>query len=190
MAAAVLAVGTIACSSSDNSGTPAGPRANHDHWHAAYAISICGIEQPFLTDVQPDTLGIHTHGDGIIHVHPFVDTVAGDGANLGAFLQQVGAVLADSKLSLPDGTTLEEGHDSCGDQRGQLVVAAWHDASAADDGKAPDEIRTKNLTDLRLRDGEAITIAFQPSGGAIPGPSDAAARVQLVTDVLPSTASS
>src|SRR5262245_34176007 len=32
--------------------------------------------QPF-TDATQDTLGIHTHGDGLIHIHPFTDSVAG-----------------------------------------------------------------------------------------------------------------
>ena len=40
-----------------------------DHWHAAYGIYICGtLEPPFTDDADPN--GIHTHGDGVIHIHP------------------------------------------------------------------------------------------------------------------------
>src|SRR4051812_17381876 len=40
---------------------------------------------PF-TDATQDALGIHTHGDGLIHIHPFTDSAAGRKATLGIFL--------------------------------------------------------------------------------------------------------
>jgi len=36
-----------------------------------------------VSDAQQDVLGIHTHGDGLIHIHPFSDSAAGVNANLG-----------------------------------------------------------------------------------------------------------
>ena len=52
------------------------PVPNKDHWHVAYAVYICGKFQPPITN-QTDPVGIHTHGDSVIHVHPFVDSSAG-----------------------------------------------------------------------------------------------------------------
>ncbi|MGH2685267.1 MAG: hypothetical protein ACRDJP_07365, partial [Actinomycetota bacterium] len=46
------------------------PRIN-EHWHAAYGVNICGDWDQPLVDTQNDRLGIHTHEDGIIHIHPF-----------------------------------------------------------------------------------------------------------------------
>src|SRR5688500_3304374 len=43
--------------------------AKRDHWHAAYGVYLCDTFQPPLTN-ERDPLGIHTHGDGVIHIHP------------------------------------------------------------------------------------------------------------------------
>ena len=49
-----------------------------EHWHAAYGIFIC---DRFVTNVadkgQDDPLGIHTHEDGLVHIHPFSNAAAG-----------------------------------------------------------------------------------------------------------------
>ena len=72
------------------------PAKPSDHWHAAFAVDICGKEQPPVQDGPVDKLGIHTHGDGVIHIHPFVTRAAGKGANLGRFFTQVGMKVTDS----------------------------------------------------------------------------------------------
>ena len=41
-----------------------------DHWHAAYGIYICGEYLPNMSvGVDPDPGGIHSHQDGVIHIH-------------------------------------------------------------------------------------------------------------------------
>jgi len=51
------------------------PIANQDHWHAAYGVYICDkFIDSFQHGADPnaaDPLGIHSHGDGVIHIHPF-----------------------------------------------------------------------------------------------------------------------
>ena len=94
--AAVVVIGlgivVYARSSSTSAGsnsTP--PRAQlsagqpYDHWHAAFATDICGKEQPPVADAHEDTLGIHTHQDGLIHIHPFATRSAGKGAKMSRF---------------------------------------------------------------------------------------------------------
>src|SRR5262245_2607966 len=41
-----------------------------DHWHAAYGFYVCDKFLAPVTDLDPtkDELGIHTHGDGLIHI--------------------------------------------------------------------------------------------------------------------------
>ena len=75
-----------------------------DHWHAAYAIDICGSIQPPLTN-DADPNGTHTHGDGVIHIHPFSSGGAGENATLGAFLDGAGIKLTDTQLTVGDQTT-------------------------------------------------------------------------------------
>ena len=41
-----------------------------DHWHSAYTVYDCGMPvAEFTSTTDPD--GIHTHQDGLIHIHPF-----------------------------------------------------------------------------------------------------------------------
>ena len=63
------------------------PIANQDHWHTAYGVYIC---DKFITAFPhgldqnaADPLGIHSHGDGVIHIHPFSSTTSGKNATLG-----------------------------------------------------------------------------------------------------------
>ena len=53
---------------------PAGDPGLEDHWHTAYNIFVCDevIPTVFTNDSEDDRTGIHTHGDGLIHIHPFV----------------------------------------------------------------------------------------------------------------------
>ena len=151
------------------------PRAGEDHWHAAYGVYVCDAFQPPLSDAGPDTLGIHTHTDGIVHIHPFLNGAAGSNAKYGVFFDMVGLTLDNSKLTLPDGTAYEEGTDTCGvegeEEDGRLVVARWAQADEALDGKEPSEIITENFDGIRFRaDCEAFTVAFVPEGADIPAP--------------------
>lgn len=62
-----------------------------DHWHAVYRISICGQ----VLDPIPSTsagLGIHTHGDGLIHSHPASVSQTGGNADLDHFFQATGRI--------------------------------------------------------------------------------------------------
>src|SRR6476619_3770453 len=63
------------------SGNTTPPVANKDHWHAAYGVYLCDQFAPPITDTR-DPKGIHTHGDGIIHIHPFVRSSSGNNATL------------------------------------------------------------------------------------------------------------
>lgn len=145
-----------------------------DHWHAAYGIAKCGdfvfdTEATYLTDAGPDALGIHTHADGVIHVHPFTDSAAGRNARMRLFFDQVGIDVSDSKVTFPDGTTWDESKDTCtvdGEEvRAQIVLAKWNDVQDAVDGEKPNDIRTEDLGDVRFTaDGEYYTLALVPEG--------------------------
>jgi hypothetical protein len=141
-----------------------------DHWHAAYGVSKCGQilfdgEGQFFTDAQADTLGIHTHGDGVIHIHPFVDSSAGRNARLGLFFDQVGLQISDSKVTFPNGDTWDESKDTCPvdgeDEQGEIVLAKWNDAQDAADGEKPNEVVTDDFGATRFQnDREYYQLAF------------------------------
>jgi len=71
-----------------------------DHWHAAYAIYIGNTRQPNIpTFTGPEET--HTHGDGIIHMHPFITAGEGRGSSVGNFFKYGGGQLSDDTLQVP-----------------------------------------------------------------------------------------
>ena len=115
-----------------------------DHWHSAYGIYICDQYIPSMSvGVEPDPGGIHTHQDGVIHIHPFQTATTGRNARLGDFFAQTGLEVTSSKIQLPDdpalgdnsGKTFENG-DECPDgQEGVVKVLVWDNAAGTDNAK-------------------------------------------------------
>jgi hypothetical protein len=142
---------------------------------------------PF-TDASEDVLGIHTHGDGVIHIHPFADSAAGKKATLGVFLDQVGVSMTNDTLTLPDGTIYKEGETKCqGGKDGELQVAKWNNVNDAAQGSKPNEIFTSGFDQIHLGENESFTIAFMPAGSTIPAKPDVTSRIANVSDLGPST---
>jgi hypothetical protein len=152
------------------------PIANQDHWHAAYGIYVCGEWQAPIPEFENPN-GIHTHGDGVVHIHPFSDAAAGKNARLGEFLDSAGVELSNDKLVLGD-DTWEEGKDECDGKDAELVVAKWEDVETTE--KKPSLIPS-DFGDTRFRDdGEGYTIAFMPEGdNDIPKPESSAELASL-----------
>jgi hypothetical protein len=165
----VLGVLLIAFARADRREATAVPPQIGDHWHAAFGITLCGEVSPPILEFE-NREGVHTHGDGVIHIHPFSSNGAGRNATLGLFLKGGNIELSDTAISVGD-KRFENG-DKCGDKEGRVVVAKWD--RAQDDTEEP-ELFTEDLTDIRfLKDGEAYTIAFAPEGEEIAKPESAA----------------
>ncbi|WP_436792964.1 hypothetical protein [Actinospongicola halichondriae] len=155
------------------------PLANEDHWHSAYGVFICDQMEPQLPEfIAPQNGGNHTHGDGLLHIHPFATSRSGKNATLVNWFADAGValggggVLEDDRLELPAGKTYEEGTDTCEGLDGDPIVqvAVWESAQAGLDGADP-VIVTENFDEIRFdADGQAFTIAFAPEGTEIPLP--------------------
>ncbi len=106
----IVAVFLVRGSNEDaSSGAPRAPDAATnepgDHWHTAFQVDICGewltaqpqFEKPADNPGQTANVGIHTHGDDLIHTHPFVVSEEGSNATLGKFADYGGwSVSSDS----------------------------------------------------------------------------------------------
>ena len=66
---------------------PQGARVNLDFWTAPLGVNVCGT---WLANAQAAGLdtGVHSHGDGLIYIHPFTAAEAGNHATLGLFLER------------------------------------------------------------------------------------------------------
>ena len=166
----LLGLGLIFYARNNNQANAATPPVLGDHWHAAYGFYICGAFIPsFTKGLDPnaaDPLGIHSHGDGVIHIHPFSSETSGKNATLGKYLDWEGVKLSSDELVLPNnGGTYKTG-DKCPEgtpdagKAGTLKAAVWQNVQNGTD--APKIF----ITDFRNihfdRDGMGITVAFVP----------------------------
>jgi hypothetical protein len=97
--AGALALAAVAIALVDsNVGKESGPTTGV-HLHAPYAIYIGGQLQPPIPEVLTP-MGVHTHGDGVIHIHPTVPANAGN-ARIGNFFGDIGGKLTVTELRIP-----------------------------------------------------------------------------------------
>jgi len=144
----------------------------NDHWHLSYGIYDCRDESfaAPLADPQTSNSGIHTHGQGVIHIHPYSSTATGNAATLGTFFEAVNETLDDDELTFPDRDALTEDGATC-DGEDAILHAARFEPGATE----PIEVLTEDLSSLRFRaDQEAIVIALVPADADIPLPPDGA----------------
>jgi len=146
-----------------------------DHIHQAVAFNACGAFLPNIPLFE-SVIGIHTHNDGVIHIHPFSQLGVGANATFERYLRDVRdggleASLSNTKLEYL-GETYEEGETECeGVDDPVLRVGYW--ANVQDETSEP-EITTGGFGDRRLTtDGAGITVYFGDKDADIPKPPNA-----------------
>lgn len=189
VAIVVLGIGVVVFARNQNAGVGDNdepPRARlsdssaYDHWHASFATSVCGKEQAVPQDVQEDILGIHTHGDGLAHIHPFSVRASGERATLGKFFDQVGLVVTDDGFKGPDDKVFKAGETTCGGKPTELVLAHWKDATTAASNE-PDKIIRSDFASVRFSENYgAFTLALVPKGSTHLAPPAASPDTALL----------
>ena len=136
-----------------------------DHWHSVYDIYVCDSFRSKVV-LENDPNGIHTHGDGLLHIHPFNKLASGRDAVLGEFFSAFGGRIDDASVVLDTGEELVEGAD-CGGQPTVLKVARFD----ADDLERDPEVVTEDLAGVRfVKNREAFTVAMVPADVVPPAP--------------------
>jgi hypothetical protein len=210
--AVVIIVGVVAVVLTRGGGNSAGsgpPRAVNqatntpgDHWHTALDVNVCGqwldpppaFEKPYDSPNQVANAGIHSHGDGLIHTHPFQPSEGGSNATVGKFFSYGGWGISADSIDLggsssdttnlhgqwkgpssdPKKTTWKSG-DTCpfGQYKGQKVEMTWYV-----DGKQ----MTGNPADYHQQNGETIAVYFLPKGAEKPFPPNACSAFDNISD--------
>lgn len=142
-----------------------------DHIHTAYGVNVCGEFKGPLPEFG-GPLGIHTHGDGLIHVEPTSELAVGTNAVLDRFLEGAADGGVDVEVSSNKvtylGETIEEGVTDCeGVDDPQWRLGYWSDASAA----APEVITGGFGDQLLTVDGAALTLYYGAPDADIPKPT-------------------
>jgi len=166
------------------SGTPG------DHWHTFVGIDVCGewlanppaFEKPTGAPSTANNAGIHSHGDGLIHTHPFVSSEAGRNATIGKFFSYGGWGLSGSSIdawagpaSKPTQKSWSNG-DSCpfGRDKGKKIKMVW---------KVDGKTRQGNPADYHQQNGVILALYFVPKGAATPLPPTACKALQNIGDL-------
>jgi hypothetical protein len=153
-----------------------------DHIHQAFAVNICGEFEPAIPTFE-SKIGIHTHADGVIHIHPASQLGVGANATLGRFFDN-GREEGGLELELSDtrvdylGTVAEEGETECeGVDDPVWRMAYWADV---EDPASEPEITTGDFAGKRLTEnGSGITLFFGDPDADIPKPPSAAQLTEL-----------
>jgi hypothetical protein len=127
------------------------PRAGRDHWHAAYEIYLCGQLQPPAPFWSG---GVHTHDDGIIHIHPLQAFEEGRGARLVKWFEYGGGLLTLDELRVPGQTQTIRNGFSCPDGQPGLIQVSVNGE------------RLRDWTEYVPQDGDRIVISFGPQPDA------------------------
>lgn len=141
-----------------------------EHWHAAYGFFICDNFVSPLADNGRDPLGIHTHGDGVIHVHPFSQAASGARAVADQFFRAMGITVTRSRIEIGD-SKWAEGKDKCGGEPGVVRVLVNGKELQGDPGT------------VHFEDNQLIVFAFAAEDTEIPPTPPSSAQLNQLTDV-------
>lgn len=162
----------------------AAPVVNKDHWHAYLGVNVCGNWLPAAPAFE-SPMGIHSHGDGLMHIHPYSSAAAGKNATVGRFLEDndgAGWQLDSTSMKLWDGVQHQDG-STCpsGEFKGQKANLVWATGHYGEPwtGKP----RSGNPADFNPQNADIVAIAFLPKGQKIPEPPDAESALANIEDL-------
>lgn len=149
----------------------ASPVQNLDHWHGVYGVYSCNITDgdkylPPFQSTQDDT-GIHSHGDGLMHIHPFFELSSGDNATLERWMAEMNIEIT------PEAITVNNVYDPpvqlaagqpCADGTGiaEIKLLRWeYDFQAQAEDRPDPEVITENFGDVHFdHDREVYLFAY------------------------------
>ncbi len=134
-----------------------------DHWHMAWGVYVCDKFVPLPEPTGNDPVGVHTHGDGLIHIHPFKEAAAGKNAIMARFFETENLKVGNNGIKL--GTTTYFGGKDCGGKKTKLSVFRWKSRAS----KSP-EVVTGDASKIALVEQQMIVFALVPEGATVPAP--------------------
>jgi hypothetical protein len=138
-----------------------------DHWHAAVGVNLCGTWQPNVPSYEPTpNTGVHSHGDGYIHLHPYSAAGAGRNANVGLFYRQAGDKVSAAEIKY--GKRTYKNGDACDTVDNKPGEVRWSVNGQEKQGDPAAYVPN---------DRDVIAIAFIPKDGQIGTPPIATSGV-------------
>jgi hypothetical protein len=170
------------------------------HWHSAYGIFKCDAYEPPIDGYEfADPVGLHSHDDGLIHIHPFLLRVSGAKAELGQWMDSVylkaskgelkyptpGNRTRTGSVSVPSDFVTLKAKNACKDKKGKTVESeislyVWDsekDKSAS--------VYGGGFGNVRVGENKLYAFVIAPKGTKIPKPPSAAALAKPSDVVSP-----
>lgn len=169
-----------------------------EHWHGYLAVNVCGrwLDPAPAFEPRADrpgvNAGLHSHGDGLMHAHPFASDEAGAHATVGQFLTEGGWSASPSRLALWDEAVHRAGAACTAPASSPAAPAAalagparitWKAAPVA--ARWPRRAQHGDVAEHRIVDDEVVAVYYGPPGMATPRPPGARAALAHLTDVAP-----
>ena len=197
----IVGVALVVLSYNDRQSAAQAPPKLGDHWHAFLGFDVCGNwlhhtpadskDKGVGTPAFESTMGIHSHGDGLMHIHPFSSAATGKRATVGRFLHDnegAGWDLSATSMVLWDGPEHRNGA-KCG--TGASAKPAEVQWIVGHRGKPwPTKPRTGDPASFRPADGDIIGVYFLPKGDTLVEPPGAEEALKNITDVAGSSTGS
>ncbi len=126
-----------------------------DHWHAPFQFFVCGEKQP---NARTWESGVHTHADGIMHIHPFQTYEEGSGARMVKWFEYGGGKLTTTSINMPGSSRTWKNGDTCPDGTpGELQVFVTRVGASAEE-----RLQGSDLTRFIPHDGDRTRFVFGP----------------------------
>jgi hypothetical protein len=183
----VVGVALVVWSVADRKDASATPPKLGDHWHSYLGVNVCGEWLVDAPEFHPRAgeagvnAGLHSHGDGLIHVHPFGSDETGDNATVGRFIDYGGWQLSGSSFTLWDGQEHKNGQ-KCGEGAdAKPAEVQWTVGRFGEPWKGTP--RTGNPADYKPRNGDIIAIYLLPKGEKLEEPPKAEDSLTSISDL-------
>jgi hypothetical protein len=187
--AAVVVVGVVlvALSASTNkSAAEVSPKIG-EHWHGYLGVNVCGTWLPDapefenVADSPTIRAGIHSHGDGLMHAHPYSSSEAGKNATVGKYLSEGGWKLSESSMTLWDSATHANGDTCTIGAKKQKAVVQW--ATGFPGKPWSGKPMSGDPSKYKFEDNQIVAVYFLPAGSKLPKPPGADDALANITDV-------
>jgi hypothetical protein len=164
----------------------AAPRIG-DHWHAFLGVDVCGTWLPNAPAFEPRAnepslrAGLHSHGDGLMHIHPFSSDEAGTKATVGRFITYGGWNLADSSFKLWDSQDHKNGQKCGTGANAKPAEVQWTVGSFGKPWTGTP--RSGNPADYHPKNGDIVSVYLLPKSTKLPKPPGADKALANIEDL-------
>ena len=183
----VIGLALVVASVSDRKASADSPPQIGDHWHAYLGVNVCGQWLPNAPEFAERaneaglSAGLHSHGDGLMHVHPHGSDETGDRATVGRYIDYGGWALSSDSFTLWDGTEHETGQECGTGGDAEPAEVQWTVGKFGQPwtGKP----RTGDPADYKPKNGDIVAIYLLPKGAELEEPPDAEQSLTSISDM-------